>query len=131
MTVTTTHFEIVLFRDGRFIGQPLPCPTLRAAREEADDMVRGHLDSAGNRGPAREPVFELEALSADGLGKLPRELVEELRDATLSGNKKLLDKLILQVSETDHAEFARSLQALADKYEYDALTRLLEEACSR
>jgi hypothetical protein len=61
MTITTTHFEIVLFRDGKFIGQPLPCPTLRAAREEADDMVRGHLDSAGNRGPAREPVFELEA----------------------------------------------------------------------
>ncbi len=65
----------------------------------------------------------------DGLGKLPRELVEELRNATLSGNKKLLDRLIVQVSEADDAGCARALQALADKYEYDALTRLLEETC--
>ena len=68
------------------------------------------------------------ALSAERLGQLPRELVEELRNATLSGNKKLLDKLILKVRETEDAESARALQELADKYEYDALTRLLEEA---
>jgi hypothetical protein len=71
------------------------------------------------------------ALSAERLGQLPRELVEELRDATLSGNKKLLDKLILKVRETGDAESAHALQELADKYEYDALTRLLEEACRR
>ena len=45
-----------------------------------------------------EHLAGVEALSVDGLGKLPRELVEELRNATLSGNKKLLDQLILQVS---------------------------------
>jgi len=69
------------------------------------------------------------ALSAERLTQLPRELVEELRNATLSGNKKLLNELILKVSEVGDAESARALQELADKYEYDALTRLLEEAC--
>jgi PAS domain S-box-containing protein len=67
------------------------------------------------------------ALSAERLGQLPRELAEELRDATLSGNKRLLDKLILKAPETS----AHALQELADRYEYDALTRLLEEACRR
>ncbi len=64
---------------------------------------------------------------AERLGPLPRELVEELRNATLSGNKRLLDKLILKAPESS----AHALQELADRYEYDALTRLLEEACRR
>jgi CheY-like chemotaxis protein len=71
------------------------------------------------------------ALSAERLGPLPRELVEELLNATVSGNKRLLDKLILQVPETGNAGSAHTLQELADRYEYDALTRLLEEACRR
>jgi hypothetical protein len=68
-------------------------------------------------------------LSAEGLGRLPRELIEELLDATLNGNKRLLDKLILDVRQVRDAAFAEGLQKLADKYEYDALARLLEEAC--
>jgi CheY-like chemotaxis protein len=63
--------------------------------------------------------------SAERLGPLPRELVEELRNATSSGNKRLLDELILKVPETS----AKALQELADGYEYDTLTQLLEEAC--
>jgi CheY-like chemotaxis protein len=73
----------------------------------------------------------VEALSAERLGRLPLELREELRTATLSGNKKLLDKLILRVRETEDAGSAHALQELADNYEYDALTRLLEQACRR
>jgi CheY-like chemotaxis protein/anti-sigma regulatory factor (Ser/Thr protein kinase) len=69
-----------------------------------------------------------EALNAERLGRLPLELREELRTATLSGNKKLLDKLILNVRETD-AGSAHGLQELADHYEYDALMQLLEQAC--
>jgi PAS domain S-box-containing protein len=65
------------------------------------------------------------------LGELPLELVKELLDATASGNKRLLDQLIVKVGETNDANFAESLQALADKYEYDTLTRLMEEACHR
>jgi two-component system, sensor histidine kinase and response regulator len=74
-----------------------------------------------------QPGAGMAALSAERLGQLPRELVEELLTATLSGNKRLLDKLILKAPETS----ARALQELADRYEYDALTQLLEESCRR
>ena len=54
-----------------------------------------------------EPLGRPAALSAERLGQLPLELVEELRNATLNGNKKLLDKLILKVRETEDAGLAR------------------------
>jgi CheY-like chemotaxis protein len=67
-------------------------------------------------------------LSAERFAQLPRELIEEFRKATKRGNKKLLDELIRKVPEP---EFAAALQALADRYEYDALSELLEEAWRR
>jgi CheY-like chemotaxis protein len=70
-------------------------------------------------------------LSAERLGHLPLKLVEELGVATRTGKKKLLDKLIVNVRETGDSDSAIALQELADNYEYDALTRLLEEACRR
>jgi signal transduction histidine kinase/CheY-like chemotaxis protein len=72
----------------------------------------------------------LAALSANRLGPLPRELVEEIRNATSAGNKELLDKLILQVCEAADSESAHALQELADTYDYDALTQLLESVGS-
>jgi PAS domain S-box-containing protein len=69
--------------------------------------------------------------TAEKLGQLPLALVEELRNATLSGNMRRLNELILQVRDTEDAGSAHALQELADKYEYDALTHLLEEACRR
>ena len=59
-----------------------------------------------------------------------RGLVEEIRNATSAGNKELLDKLILQVCETADSESANALQELADTYDYDALTQLLESVGS-
>jgi PAS domain S-box-containing protein len=79
---------------------------------------------------AEDKPSGMAALGA-ALAQLPIELVEELRNATLIGNKKLLDKLILRVPATGDARAARSLQELADKYQYDDLTRLLEEASLR
>jgi CheY-like chemotaxis protein len=76
-----------------------------------------------------EPAAGAAALSAEGFAHLSRELIEELRNATLDGNKKLLNRLIVKVSLIEDAAFAGALQGLADRYEYDALTRLLEEAC--
>jgi PAS domain S-box-containing protein len=76
-----------------------------------------------------QPRGGVAALSAVRLRQLPRELIEDIRDAAVNGRKKLLDRLILQVPETGDAESARALQELADKYDYDALTRVLEEAC--
>lgn len=67
------------------------------------------------------------ALTPQRLGQLLPGLVEELRNATLKGNKRLLDKLILKVRDTDNVESAHALQELADKYEYDALRQLLEK----
>ncbi len=101
--------------------------------DELFEKMRAPLNIAYDYEDASEaesqPLAGMAALSAERLGKIPRELVEELRNATLSGNKRLLDKLILRVPETGNAESANALQELADGYEYDALTRLLEDAC--
>jgi len=78
---------------------------------------------SGDQSPAGEA-----GLNADRLAQLPPELIQEIRQATSRGNKKLLDELILKVKEP---ESAAALQRLADKYDYDALTRLLEEAWRR
>jgi DNA-binding response OmpR family regulator len=71
------------------------------------------------------------ALIAEQLAKLPLELNQGLRDATAAGNKRLLDKLIVKVRETGDAGSAAALQDLADRYEYDALSQLLEDSCRR
>ena len=70
-------------------------------------------------------------LSVEGLRRLPPELLGSLRDATVRGNKRLLDKLILQVRQTQDEGAAQCLQKLADEYEYDSLVRLLEVACQK
>jgi PAS domain S-box-containing protein len=80
-------------------------------------------------GPEDQPTAPAAALDAERFERLPHELVEELRNATLSGNKRLLDQLILKVRDTEDDACAGALQELADKYEYDALTRLLEATC--
>ena len=90
------------------------------------NIAYDYEEMSGSEG---QPLAEATALSAEQLGQLPRQLIEELRNATLYGNKKRLDQLILEVRETEAARFAQALQALADKYEYDALTHLLEELC--
>ena len=68
------------------------------------------------------------ALTAERLGRLPRSLIEEIRDATLAGNKKLLDRLAAQVEAAD-AESARAFRSLVDRYDYDTLNGLVEEVC--
>jgi len=82
-------------------------------------------------GTEGQPQAGLQAQRSEGLGQLPLALVEELRNATFSGNIRRLNELILQVRETADAGSANALQELADKYEYDALSQLLEEACRR
>lgn len=66
-----------------------------------------------------------------GLGELPRELAKDLLSATLRGKKHLMDGTILKIREGGHQESANALQKLSDNYEYEALARLLEEACSQ
>jgi CheY-like chemotaxis protein len=103
------------------------------SEHELLEMMRALLNIAYDyeetSGAEGEPFAGVAALSVEKLKQLPRELIENIRDATLAGNKKLLDKLILKVSERGDPESAHALRELADRYEYDVLTRSLEEAC--
>jgi CheY-like chemotaxis protein len=66
-------------------------------------------------------------LNGEVFTALPMELMEQLRHAVRNGENDQLDVLIGKVMEQD-APFAGALRDLADKYEYDALIKLLEEA---
>ena len=61
------------------------------------------------------------------LKELPAELLAALHTAVRNGEKDNLDDLIQRVEE-QYGRCAVALRELADKYEYDALTHLLEEA---
>ena len=108
---------------------PKPC-----REEELLESVRALLnvvyDYESVSGSGGEPAAAVLACSAEKLGQLPRELIVELSNATASGDKRLLNRLISKVRETEDGGTARALQNLADKYEYDALTHLLEESKS-
>jgi PAS domain S-box-containing protein len=101
--------------------------------DELLETMRSLLDLAYDyeemEGAEDQPVAALSALDAERLRQQPRELIEDIRTATLNGNKQLLDRLILRVRENGDTGSAQGLQELADKYEYDALTQLLEETC--
>jgi CheY-like chemotaxis protein len=60
------------------------------------------------------------------LGDLPAEWVAAMHDAVLKGDKDRLDQLILRVEGMD-PRAARGLQEVADRYEYDVLTRWFEK----
>ncbi len=92
------------------------------------EMIRVHLDLTYDYEELSE-AKDVATLTAERLQRLPAELITELRAATSNGNKKLLDSLILKVQETGEVTTGDALKVLADKYEYDALTLLLEQAC--
>jgi PAS domain S-box-containing protein len=103
--------------------------------DELLEKLRGLLDIAYDyeetSGAEDELPAGIAAVSAERLRRLPLELIENLRDATLTGNKRLLNTLIVKVGATTDPGAAHGLQELADKYEYDTLTGLLTEACRR
>jgi len=78
-------------------------------------------------GTGGQPPSGARASRGEGLGQLPAALVEELRNATFSGNIRRLNALIAQVRETADLASARTLQELADNYDYDTLTQLLDQ----
>jgi PAS domain S-box-containing protein len=61
------------------------------------------------------------------LMKLPMELINQLHDAVHNGEKDRLDELIRGAGHLDKQASA-ALKKLADDYEYDALTCLLEDS---
>jgi PAS domain S-box-containing protein len=59
--------------------------------------------------------------------ELPLELIAELQQTIVDGDKYRLDELIRAIEEQDPGT-ASSLQELADRYDYDALAHVLAEA---
>ncbi len=59
--------------------------------------------------------------------QLPLQLINQLQDAVQNGEKRRLDELIRDAGDLDR-QVGEALQQLADSYEYDALTRLLEDS---
>lgn len=111
-----------------FLSKPL-------REDELLEKIRSMLDIVYSYEEMNETAREAEngtpSLSSKQLGGLPAHLLEELRAATLNGDKRLLDRLIVKVSESGETGCGRGLRELVDKYEYDALTQLLEEARHR
>jgi CheY-like chemotaxis protein len=102
---------------------------------ELFEKIRAHLhieydyEQIGDND--NRPSDGMSALSAEWLGQLPHELLEELRNATLMGNKNLMNKVVCGIREKGHAYSADALQELIDRYEYDCLAQLLGEVCRR
>ena len=65
------------------------------------------------------------ARGAELLRELPPDWVVQMRDAVLHGDKDRLDQLILRI-EGINPRTAQSLHEVADRYEYDVLTRWFE-----
>jgi CheY-like chemotaxis protein len=99
--------------------------------DELLEKIRGLLKVVFDYEQDAENPSETPGSDPATLAKLSHVLAAELRDATLNGDKRLLDRLIRRVRDTEDAAFAHSLQELADKYDYEALTQLLQEAALR
>ena len=90
----------------------------------------GYLYASDDRSQETESVAALASAMNPGIATpLPAELRDQLRHAVVNGENDRLDELIGKVMEHD-APFAGTLRDLADKYEYDALSHLLEEVRS-
>jgi hypothetical protein len=63
------------------------------------------------------------------LRKLPHNLLDELRKATLLGNKYRMNYLLAEIGERGFADSAEALRRLIDSYDYDSLSETLEEVC--
>jgi len=70
------------------------------------------------------------ALTRYPLAKLPRELVSQMRAATVSADLDLLNELINQAEQHD-ADIAQSLRDLAEDFDYEALANLFHTGDSQ
>jgi CheY-like chemotaxis protein len=97
------------------------------------EKIRAHLGLVYTYGDrestleAASPEALSSSLSPGMVRRLPVELADEMRQAILNGEKFRLDELIGRMPDRD-GKFAQALQGLANEYEYDTLTQLLDEA---
>jgi PAS domain S-box-containing protein len=106
-----------------------PCP-----ESELLEKIRTHLNLDYRYAEVQTVPEAVDGRAAPGpaagaelLAKLPADWIDDLRDAVLYGQKDRLDQLIHRVEDLD-ARAARSLQEVADRYDYDVLGRWFEEA---
>jgi CheY-like chemotaxis protein len=105
----------------------LPKPCLE---RDLLEKLRKHLGVTyvyADEGALRRPGAsgcDTATLPTEALANMPARLRDELHDAILVGDKTRIDKLIRAVHEHD-APLARSLQDLANRYDYDTLNHLL------
>ncbi len=95
------------------------------AEEELFSKTALHLGLSYILAEEASPLGEARC-APEALHALSPRLAGELRKAVANGEKDYLDFLIEEVAQQDTA-VARSLKQLADEYDYDALTKLLEE----
>jgi signal transduction histidine kinase/DNA-binding NarL/FixJ family response regulator len=84
----------------------------------ADQQPAPGMDGGVSRAPVLGPEL---------LAQLPADWMVQMGDAVMNGDKDRLDQLIARVEGLD-ARAARVLQEVADRYEYDVLTRWFEAA---
>jgi signal transduction histidine kinase/response regulator RpfG family c-di-GMP phosphodiesterase len=96
--------------------QPESQPGASARRSSVRPEQRGHQPDAALRW----------APETGTLTGLPTEMLQQLRSAVQNGEKDRLDELIATVENQD-PQSGRALKNLADRYEYDALSNLLNE----
>jgi PAS domain S-box-containing protein len=97
--------------------------------EKIRKQLKIEYDYEENAGNDAGSVSEAPEIAAERLGKLPHTLLEQLRDAAQMGDKSRMGNLILKLSALGDCESAKQLQGMIDRYEYDGLEHLLEEAC--
>jgi CheY-like chemotaxis protein len=109
-----------------------------AIRHEASAEIGALLDLFSQS--LSDIISSLEILSKDEKGAdktavllipqsvaaLPRELVDRMRDATISGDMDEMVGLLEQVGEHD-SQLAEALRDFADRYKYDALLEMFED----
>jgi hypothetical protein len=96
------------------------------------ETIRAHLglvyvyaDQAIEQNLSSIDADSVRSLKSDALDTLPVEWAGDMRQAIFNGDKDRVNALIGTIPPAD-AAFARALQQLADRYEYDALTQLLD-----
>jgi hypothetical protein len=93
-----------------------------------DDAERANeLGTQHDSGKRELEDTATKGVSSEQLRGIAEDLLERLREAVLMGDKTRMDKLILTIEEEGREQSGRALQKLADAYQYDRLTQLLEK----
>jgi CheY-like chemotaxis protein len=97
--------------------------------DELLEKISARLNVDYEYAESAEEECPASALTSVRLREFPPAVVTQLREATLSGNRRMLNRLIGEIRDSHDAGPAQALQELVDRYEYDTLTELLEAAC--